>query len=567
MSNNISDKQLRMSLAGQIALKLDARDGNADGQISQSVWNSYWEENNAEECKGKKENVGQNGVSVQEAFKLIMTRIFNAAKKQLNNLQDKSWNNQADKENAINNVAKEWLSQASSDKIEINDVKTGDNTDSSTTNKANLDNAYNKLKTLSLPDELKQYKIPKEEYTHALEKAYKEHSEDIPSHETKSADFASSMLLDILDEIVTQAPTLERYKVAIKEAAKLFPEDGEKIGEYDTKTLINDPKAVDKLAQKYIEFRQGNNNDTRIKMAQQALSKIKSNTKNIKLPRGVDEQKFTEKLMNYNPENVLHSFEDPDKRFSLAKINNPSEADYIAAIISDILGIDDAKENREIRSQITLRQVAIECTIAMYPKDTEDMTIRDVSIREINARAEAHKVAVEKAKNYIKKNFEHTKISNQFQTEADKKLFLDCLEKVGYDIESKGAGRSEDGVFVIETNNEILKNDTEMLVLLLHETYHTYSELKGRHHQKGTKTEEAAAEMFALLSAADIINNNPNENFPEHSRYGKKISEYKTKNDIVKNEDFEKWLNGYAKSHTGDPQECIMEAKDVILIQ
>ena len=123
MSNNISNRQINGSLAGQIALNLDKRDGSADGQISQSVWNEFWDENGAANSKGKKENVGQNGVSVQDAFKFIMTRIFNTAKKQLADSEDKSWENEENKYNTINEVAKNLYQKAGGEKLKIDDIK------------------------------------------------------------------------------------------------------------------------------------------------------------------------------------------------------------------------------------------------------------------------------------------------------------------------------------------------------------------------------------------------------------------------------------------------------------
>lgn len=574
MSNNISNRQINGSLAGQIALNLDKRDGSADGQISQSVWNEFWDANGAANSKGKKENVGQNGVSVQDAFKFIMTRIFNTAKKQLAGSEDKSWENEENKYNTINDVAKNLYKKAGGEKLKIDNIKANtsqveseNESAENVTNKnqTNLQNAYNKLKELPLPKELENYRIPKDKYITELEREYKNHQGEIPIQETPSADFASSILIEVLKKLVPNMDEKLRIKVAIQQAAALFPEEGQKIGEYETKTLLNDTDAVDKLTQAYIDMEQSNEHEGIVKQATQALSKLKSNIKNIHLPKEVNAKSFAEKLNNYNPQNIQHFFD--DSRFSLAKIENPSEADIIATIISDILGISDAKENREITSQITLRKVAIDNTIALYPENTEDMTIRDVTIKEINARAEAYKKAVEEARDIIISNINSTKIGSQFKTEDDKQLFINCLKNVGYDIESTGAGRAEDGVFVIETNNPEVKNKTEMVVLLLHETYHNYSEIKGRHHQKGQKTEEAAAEMFALLGTADIINQNPTINFPEHSRYGHKISEYKTKNDVINNDEFKDWLNGYSKTHSGNASECIEEAKDIILLK
>ena len=577
MSNNISNKQIQSSLAGQIALKLDAKDGNSDGQISQSVWNEYWESNNGEEFKGKKENVDKNGLSVQEAFKFIMTRIFNAAKKQLSKSEDKSWDNDTDKYKEIDNVAKDWLNSANKDKTtgeskavsdtktkEVQTPETGNKSLPKTAdkNKANLEKAFNELKTMAGLFEQK-YKIPQQNFINELTNTYNSDLKSIQGNsEIKTADFAASLLIQIFKSQLPNEKQENIVKNALTEAAEHYKNtEGENIWGYECSDLAANPSKISELTQSYLE---ASNSEKNISLAKEAINNIKNNIDKMNFPKEVNTENFKEKLNSYNIEERFDTLYQ-HYRFGL-KTAEPSKADLTAAIISDILGMNGDKEDREIQSEIILRKTAIENTMAMYD---DSMTLNGVSFAEMKTRLDVHKKAVDRAKDYILKNIDNTKIGQQFENDEDKDLFINCLNKVGYDIESEGAGRAEDGIFVIETNNKTLKNDTEMLVLLLHETYHNYSELKGRHHQKGEKTEEAAAEMFALLSASDIISKYPAEQFPQvsHFKDGKNVQEYKTKDDVINDSAFKPWLEGYNQTHSGNPEECIQEAIDVIKIK
>ena len=105
----------KQSLAGQILAKLDNKDGNSgDGKIKKSIWDDFWKNNNLDDTKGGPETKelaeDAEDIDIQTAFKYIMTRIFNAAKKTITT--DKWNNNGQDKNNAINTVAKEWLNKA-----------------------------------------------------------------------------------------------------------------------------------------------------------------------------------------------------------------------------------------------------------------------------------------------------------------------------------------------------------------------------------------------------------------------------------------------------------------------
>lgn len=107
----VSNRQLNISLAGQIALNLDKQDEQGqDGKITKSVWEDFWNKNGAE-FKGKNENVGENGISVREAMGLIMTRLYNAAK-----ATGKS----------VDEVAKNLFKESGGEKIDANSVQFAD---------------------------------------------------------------------------------------------------------------------------------------------------------------------------------------------------------------------------------------------------------------------------------------------------------------------------------------------------------------------------------------------------------------------------------------------------------
>ena len=407
-----------------------------------------------------------------------------------------------------------------------------------------------------------KYKIPQQDFLQKMSEIFKSDTETMPiDKEIKTADFAASLLSQVFQELMPNAKKTDNLKNAFIEVAEHYKNiEGENIWGKSCAELASDHNKIEELTNSYLR---AINKDNIISSAEKAINNIKNNFDTMSFPKEVNREAFKAKLDSYNIEENLERLQQ-HYRFGLSA--DPSEADITTAIISDILGMNGDKANREIKSEITLRQIAVENTMKMYD---DNMTLNGVTFKEIKTRYEAHKVAVEKAVVYITKNIDSTKISQQFETQEDKQMFLNCLKNVGYDIESRGAGRAEDGVFVIETNNEEVKNNTEMLVLLLHETYHNYSELKGRNHKQGEKTEEAAAEMFALLSASDIIDQYPEDEFPKisHFKDGKNVQDYKTKDDVINDTAFVQWLEGYNNTHSGNPKDCAQEAKDVILIK
>ena len=92
-------------------------------------------------------------------------------------------------------------------------------------------------------------------------------------------------------------------------------------------------------------------------------------------------------------------------------------------------------------------------------------------------RAEQHQQAINEARNYIKSNFKASGLAKQ----VNESLFMECLNNITLDIESNGAGRVEDGILAIETNDTDISEWTEegttqarMVKLLVHEAYHLY---------------------------------------------------------------------------------------------
>ncbi len=75
-------QMLNGTAAGQIALNLDKQDeAGSDGKITKNIWERFWSSHGGDAYKGRNENVGDDGVSVETAIQLIMTRIANAARK------------------------------------------------------------------------------------------------------------------------------------------------------------------------------------------------------------------------------------------------------------------------------------------------------------------------------------------------------------------------------------------------------------------------------------------------------------------------------------------------------
>lgn len=227
--------------------------------------------------------------------------------------------------------------------------------------------------------------------------------------------------------------------------------------------------------------------------------------------------------------------------------------------MSDLLGMYGTdKADREIQSEITLRQTAVDNVMKMYD---DDMTLRGTKFSEVRNRAEQHQKAIDETRNYIKANFKTSGLGKQ----VNENMFIECLNSITLDVESSGAGRVEDGVLAIETNDtEITDWENEgtlkaqMTKLLLHETYHLYLEKVGQHGDTATKEEEATAEMFALRTMANLCNND--SSLKPFEIYGHPISYYTSNETVVSNPEFTSWVSGYT-GHTGTVDEAVRKAQ------
>lgn len=127
-------RQLNVTSAGQIALNLDKQDeAGSDGKITKSVWDSFWSAHGGDAYKGRNENIGEEGLSVQLALNLIMTRIFNAARKTGQNVNSlgQKWLNDIEGHEHIDagTVIGTSGSSSTSGSSETGDVETGETED------------------------------------------------------------------------------------------------------------------------------------------------------------------------------------------------------------------------------------------------------------------------------------------------------------------------------------------------------------------------------------------------------------------------------------------------------
>ena len=171
--------------------------------------------------------------------------------------------------------------------------------------------------------------------------------------------------------------------------------------------------------------------------------------------------------------------------------------------------------------------------------------------------------AIDEARNYIKSNFKASGLDKQ----VDEKLFMECLNNITLDIESKGAGRVEDDILAIETNDTDISEWTaegttqaRMVKLLVHETYHLYLEKDGKHTKEASKEEEATAEMLALRTMANFCKND--SSLKPFEIYGQSISDFTSNETIANNPKFNSdFLASYTK-HTGTVEDAIRKAKE-----
>ena len=429
------------------------------------------------------------------------------------------------------------------------------NNDTATANKQNIENAYNELKSMTGLF-VQKYKLDENKFTKSLEQARQGTLNSLPENICNSADFAMSMLMEVFNELMPNNKK-EAVKNALIEVAQHYKDiEGANIAKISCKDIIENPEKIDELTNRYL----GTTVDTEkfTQVAKDAISELINNFDKMTFPKEVDKQEVLNKLKNYKPENIQNL--SGHYRFGLKLNENPSKADIAVAILSDILGMNGAKEDREIKSEITLRQTAVNNVMNIYD---DDMTLRGTKFSEVKNRAEQHQQAIDEARNYIKSNFKASGLEKQ----VDEKLFMECLNNITLDIESKGAGRVEDGILAIETNDTDISEWTEdgtvqanMVKLLVHEAYHLYLDKDGKHTKEATKEEEATAEMLALRTMANLCKND--SSLKPFEIYGQSISDFTSNETIANNPKFNSdFLASYTK-HTGTVEDAIRKAKE-----
>ena len=427
------------------------------------------------------------------------------------------------------------------------------NNDTITTNKQNVESAFNELKSMTGLF-VQKYKLNENKFTKSLEQARQGTLNSLPENICNSADFAMSMLMEVFNELMPNNKK-EAVKNALIEVAQHYKDiEGANIAKVSCKDIIENPKKIDELTNRYVPI----DTEKFTQVAKDAIDELINNFDKMTFPKEVDKQEVLNKLKNYNPENIQNLA--GHYRFGLKLDENPSKADIAVAILSDILGMNGAKEDREIKSEITLRQTAVNNVMQMYD---DDMTLRGTKFSEVRNRAEQHQQAIDEARNYIKSNFKVSGLDKQ----VDENLFMECLNNITLDIESKGAGRVEDGILAIETNDTDISEWTgegttqaRMVKLLVHEAYHLYLEKDGKHTKEATKEEEATAEMLALRTMANLCKND--SSLKPFEIYGQLISDFTSNETIANNQKFNSdFLASYTK-HTGTVEDAIRKAKE-----
>ena len=427
------------------------------------------------------------------------------------------------------------------------------NNNTATANKQNIENAYNELKSMTGLF-VQKYKLDENKFTKSLEQARQGTLESLPENICNSADFAMSMLMEVFNELMPNNKK-EAVKNAWIEVAQHYKDiEGANIAKISCKDIIENPEKIDELTNMYVP----SDTEKFTQVAKDAISELINNFGKMTFPKEVDKQEVLNKLKNYNPENIQNL--SGHYRFGLKLNENPSKADIAVAILSDILGMNGAKEDREIKSEITLRQTAVNNVMNMYD---DDMTLRGTKFSEVKNRAEQHQQTINEARNYIKSNFKASGLAKQ----VNESLFMECLNNITLDIESNGAGRVEDGILAIETNDTDISEWTEegttqarMVKLLVHEAYHLYLDKNGKHTKEATKEEEATAEMLALRTMANLCKND--SSLKPFEIYGQSISDFTSNETITNNQKFNSdFLASYTK-HTGTVEDAIRKAKE-----
>lgn len=511
-------------------------------QISGSIWTQVIQEFNDSNNMQVQNNNGINP-NAENNFMVHENAIVTFSKE--------CWKRIVD---LINNALDKNIQVGEAEETTQRDLLADKNNDFSAKNEQNLQSAYNELKSMT-GLLVQKYNLDETKYLNSLDTQFKEHLKDLPKTIVDTADLAMSILQNVFEELMTENKKGAIENALIEVAQHWKDVEGANIGGMSCREIIESGEKIQEMT----NIRLGASNDY-VETARESINDLINNFDKITLPKEVNRQEFFEKLKNYNPENIENL--GGHYRFGLKLNENPSKADIAISIISDILGMNDAKENREIKSEIILRQSAVDNVMKMYD---DDMTLRGTKFSEVRNRAEQHQNAINEARDYIKSNFKNSGLDKQ----VDENVFLACLNSITLDIESNGSGRVEDGVLAIETNDTDTTDyiqegtgKTRMVKLLIHEAYHLYLEKTGQHVNPATKEEEATAEMLALRAMANLCNSD--SSLKPFEIYGHSIEDY-TSNDVVaSNPKFvSEFLSGYT-GHTGTVEEAIKKAENNI---
>lgn len=229
----------------------------------------------------------------------------------------------------------------------------------------------------------------------------------------------------------------------------------------------------------------------------------------------------------------------------------------IVALINNALGKNIQVQDTESMTGTASTQ-ATQAMQSTSATQTKSLTTQQIS------RKEAHEQVVKQAVAVLKQNWQLSGLGEHFTNEADKNLYLQCLDEIVYDADKTGAGHAEAGIIHIETDNEQVNTTTEMLKLLIHEANHAFLERKAT--QNGTlnyptKAEETECETLALTATARLVNasqqgqlksidsqgNPTNATLENYDIYDHPITYYTDSSRVSTTPGFQNWLQGYNK--------------------
>lgn len=230
----------------------------------------------------------------------------------------------------------------------------------------------------------------------------------------------------------------------------------------------------------------------------------------------------------------------------------------IVALINNALGKNIQVEDTEIATGTVSAQATQSTQTMIATQDAKPLTAQQIQ------RKEAHEQVVRQAVAILKQNWQLSGLGEHFTDEADRNLYLQCLDEIVYDADKTGAGHAEAGIIHIETDNEQVNTTTEMLKLLIHEANHAFLESKATQNNTlnyPTKAEETECETLALTATARLVNASQqgqlkgvdnqgkptNATLESYDIYDHPITYYTDSNKVSATPGFQNWLQGYNK--------------------